>query len=95
MPRPFSEYPKWKYHRLELPRMVANEEAEASLGPDWNDEYQYQEWPRYVALPDGGHAIVAGPDELEELESGLAEAEISHEKPKPAAKHPARKGGRK
>lgn len=32
---PYVPYPKWLYHPTKEPRIVADEEAHKSLGPEW------------------------------------------------------------
>lgn len=33
----YQEYPKWKYHMIEVPVIVKNEAEERALGPGWSD----------------------------------------------------------
>lgn len=33
----FNEYPKWKYHAFEVPKIVHSKEEETALGEGWSD----------------------------------------------------------
>jgi hypothetical protein len=62
-------YPKWKYHAHEPPRFVATEYEDKSLGEEWLDEYQKQDWPQLRFNQETGEAkSVANPDEEGKLE---------------------------
>lgn len=78
-----NEYPKWMYHAVELPQIVADKEAEDKLGPDWSSTYIKQDWPKMIFPKDGGEGVIAAnPDEAAAIEKGEKQAHPASHKAK-------------
>ena len=68
-------YPKWKYHKTEPPKQVANAEQETALGPEWGDTYIKQDYPKMkfgakFAENKNDYIVVNSPEDEGKLQGG-------------------------
>lgn len=100
-----SPYPKYKYHATEPPKQVKNEAEEQALGPEWQDTYIKQDYPKAKYRPKKDakagdappydYAVVANPEEESKLGGGWSdkppEAHAAPHAPAEEPKAPPRK----
>jgi hypothetical protein len=71
---PGREFPRWMYHALSLPRMVADAQEERALGPEWSRTYIHQEYPKVKYHWNGKNVTVKNAEEEAALRGGWANA---------------------
>ncbi len=61
----FQEFPKWKYHAIEMPELVKSKDEEAALGDGWGDApiiATEDDLEEYMAQQSGEHPVEKTPD---------------------------------
>ena len=69
---PGRDYPRWMYHPVKHPCLVANREEEAELGQEWSRVYVHQEFPKVRYHWSGKDKTVKNSAEEEDLGGGWA-----------------------